>query len=74
MLNTRIKGINKSLNDNYDIPNLLAEKELIEKRLQQEISTTYKWSLGITSLAVVLEKELIGLVTKTDILNANTRK
>ena len=54
VLNTRIKGINKSLNDNYDIPNLLAEKELIEKRLQQEISTTYKWSLRITSLAVVL--------------------
>ena len=29
---------------------------------------------NITSLAVVLEKELIGLVTKTDILNANTSK
>ena len=34
--------------------NLLAEKELIEKELKQEISSSNNWIIGITSVTVVL--------------------
>lgn len=54
VLNLRAKNIAKNLNDNYDIPNLLAEKEIIEARLKHKVSRTEKWSIGIGSFAALL--------------------
>ena len=54
VLNARSKSINKSLTENYDIPNLLAEKKLIENRLKGDLSTTKKWVFGIGIFAFLL--------------------
>ena len=54
VLNARSKSINKSLTENYDIPNLLAEKKVIENRLKGDLSTTKKWVFGIGVFAFLL--------------------
>ena len=64
ILNNRDKNINKNLKDNYDIPNLLAEKELIEKRLKQEVSSSNNMIIGITATSLVLLLFLLQQVRK----------
>jgi len=59
ILNARSKNISKVLKDNYDIPNLLAEKKLIENRLKSQLSSTKKWVVGISTLALILSFFLI---------------
>lgn len=54
VLNARSKSISKNLTENYDIPNLLAEKKRIENRLKGDLSTTKKWILAIGTLAFLL--------------------
>lgn len=59
VLNARSKSINKSLTDNYDIPNLLAEKKRIEDRLKGDLSATKKWVFGVGTLSFLLAFFLI---------------
>ena len=62
VLNIRAKSINKNLTENYDIPNLLAEKKLIENRLKGDLSTTKNWAIGVGTLAFLL---LVFLIHQT---------
>ncbi len=59
ILNTRERNISKTLTENYDIPNILAEKKLIENRLKENLSTTKKWVLSFGTLALLLSFFLI---------------
>jgi AraC-like DNA-binding protein len=59
VLNARSKSVNKSLTEKYDIPNLLAEKKLIENRLKGDLSTTKNWAIGVGALAFLLSLFLI---------------
>mgnify|MGYP005990890333 CR=1 FL=1 len=54
VLNVRDKRISKTLTENYDIPNLLAEKKALENRLKEDLSTSKKWIFTIILLVVVL--------------------
>lgn len=54
VLNLRDKNITRDLIENYDIPNLLAEKKNIENRLKSRLTTTKKWIIFISSLATLL--------------------
>ncbi len=53
VLNARSKSINKNLTENYDIPNLLAERKLIEDRLKNKLSNFEKWMWGTSSIALI---------------------
>jgi YesN/AraC family two-component response regulator len=59
VLNTRSKSISKNLTENYDIPNLLAEKKAIENKLKSDLSTTKKWAIAIGILAFLISLILI---------------
>ncbi|MFT4575428.1 MAG: AraC-like DNA-binding protein [Polaribacter sp.] len=59
VLNARAKSINKNLTENYDIPNLLAEKKGIENRLKEDVSAAKKWALGIGTFSFLLSIFLI---------------
>lgn len=54
VLNVRDKNIAKNLTENYDIPNLLAEKKLIEDRLKNKLSTFEKWIWSISLFSVII--------------------
>ena len=54
VLNARDKNIHKNLTENYDIPNLLAERKNIENRLKVRLSTTQKWIIFISLFAIIL--------------------
>ena len=64
VLNARSKNISKNLTENYDIPNLLAEKKAIENRLKEDLSTSKKWILAIFLLVMVLLTFLINQTRK----------
>ncbi len=53
VVNARSKSINKNLTENYDIPNLLAERKLIEDRLKSKLSNFEKWMWGTSSIALI---------------------
>ena len=59
VLNARSISIAKNLKDNYDIPNLIAERKRIENRLQNRLSTSNKWILGISAFTFIIAVFLI---------------
>jgi AraC-like DNA-binding protein len=64
VLNKMSKNISKSLTDNYDIPNLLAERKRIENRLKGSLSITKKWIISIATIATLLLLFLIQQIRK----------
>jgi len=54
VLTARNANITKELTENFNIPNLLAEKKNIENRLKSRLTTTKKWIIFISSLATLL--------------------
>ena len=54
VLNTRNANISKELRDNFDIPNLLNEKKLIENQLKNRLSLSKKWIIGISLMSLIL--------------------
>ena len=54
VLTVRNANITKELTENFDIPNLLAEKKNIENRLKNRLSLSKKWIIGFSSLTLFL--------------------
>ena len=54
VLNTRSKSINKTFTKNYDIPNLLEERKVIEERLKSKLSFSNKWIIALSFFTAVL--------------------
>ena len=54
VLKSRAKNIDKSLTENYDIPNLKAEKKILEERLKKNNSTSSKIIMGMSTFTIVL--------------------
>lgn len=59
VLNARSKNISKNLTENYDIPNLIAEKEAIEKRLNTKLATSRKYIWLISFISIIISLFLI---------------
>lgn len=59
VLNARSRNIAKNLTDNYDIPNLIAERETIEKRLNAKLATSRKYIWLISVLSIIISLFLI---------------
>lgn len=64
ILNTRSKNISKNLIENYDIPNLIAERKIIENKLKSRLSSTKKWIIAIALLSILLLMFLIHQIRK----------
>lgn len=59
VLRSRAKNIDKSLTENYDIPNLKAEKKILEERLKKNNSTSSKIIMGMSTFTIVLSLFLV---------------
>lgn len=59
VLRSRANNIDKSLTENYDVPNLKAEKKILEERLKKNNSTSSKIIMGMSTFTIVLALFLV---------------